>query len=159
MKRTELEKSVKAFVLTHTDTVYCNITWIKCLWTSLSKLICCIIWKLIYQLDKGFEGCETQCSSFTDSGAQGYADTQWSTGLCRHTVEHRSMQTHSFSSFRDSGAAAMHYMTFSHLADAFIQIYMCDLQCIHILHLWHTAHQEQLGVQCLAQGRFNRESN
>src|SRR4029434_1955786 len=47
--------------------------------------------------------------------------------------------------------------TFSHLADAFIQ---SDLQgCIHILHLWHTAHQEQLGVQCLAQGGFDRESN
>src|SRR4029434_9731869 len=53
--------------------------------------------------------------------------------------------------------------TFSHLADAFIQsdLHMCDLQCIHILHLhrWHTAHQEQLGVQCLAQGCFDRESN
>ena len=51
------------------------------------------------------------------------------------------------------------YSTFSHLADAFIQ---SDLQgCIHILnlHWWHTAHQEQLGVQCLAQGRFDRESN
>ena len=36
------------------------------------------------------------------------------------------------------------------LADAFIQ---SDLQrCIHI------SHQEQLGVQCLAQGRFHRES-
>src|SRR4029434_11093505 len=45
---------------------------------------------------------------------------------------------------------------FSHLADAFIQ---SDLQCIHILHLRHTAHQEQLGVQCLAQGHFDRESN
>ena len=44
--------------------------------------------------------------------------------------------------------------TFSHLADAFIQsnLHMWPLQCIHILHLhwWHTAHQEQLGVQCLA---------
>ena len=48
-----------------------------------------------------------------------------------------------------------------HLVDAFIQsdLHMCDLQCIHILHLRHTAHQEQLGVQCLAQGRFDRESN
>ena len=27
------------------------------------------------------------------------------------------------------------------------------------LHWWHTAHQEQLGVQCLAQGRFDRDSN
>src|SRR4029434_4131912 len=31
-------------------------------------------------------------------------------------------------------------------------------QFLH-LHCWHTAHQEQLGVQCLAQGRFDRESN
>src|SRR4029434_3460119 len=48
--------------------------------------------------------------------------------------------------------------TFSHLADAFIQ---SDLQCIHILYLhrWHTAHQEQLGVLCLTQGRFDRELN
>ena len=29
------------------------------------------------------------------------------------------------------------HFTFSHLADAFIQsdLHMCDLQCIHILHL------------------------
>ena len=53
-----------------------------------------------------------------------------------------------------------YYITL-HLADAFIQsdLHMCNLQCIHILHLRHTAHQEQLGVQCLAQGRFDRESN
>ena len=48
------------------------------------------------------------------------------------------------------------------LADAFIQ---SDVQgCIHILHLhWgHTAHQEQLGVQCLAlkdASTGNRTSN
>ena len=48
-----------------------------------------------------------------------------------------------------------YHLHFSHLAYAFIQ---SDLQCIH-LHWWHTAHQEQLGVQCLAQGRFDRESN
>src|SRR4029434_4988490 len=51
--------------------------------------------------------------------------------------------------------------TFSHLADAFIQ---SDLQgCIHIFTftlMAHTAHQEQLGVQCLAQRHFdNRTSN
>ena len=54
--------------------------------------------------------------------------------------------------------------TFSHLADAFTQsdLHMCDLQCIHILHLhwWHTAHQEQLGVQCLIDASTgNRTSN
>ena len=49
--------------------------------------------------------------------------------------------------------------TFSHLADAFVQ---SDLQgCIHIFYIYTdgTPHQEQLGVQCLAQGRFDRESN
>ena len=46
-----------------------------------------------------------------------------------------------------------------HFVDAFFQ---SDLQgCIYILHLhwWHTAHQEQLGVQCLAQRRFDSEES
>ena len=50
-------------------------------------------------------------------------------------------------------------ISFSHLADALIQ---SDLQgCIHIFYIYTdgTPHQEQLGVQCLAQGRFDRESN
>ena len=79
----------------------------------------------------------------------------WSRDLCVRS------QTVSF--HERHGRIATETLTFSHLADAFIQsdLHMCDLQCIHILHLhwWHTAHQEQLGVQCLAQGRFDRESN
>src|SRR4029434_8131199 len=61
------------------------------------------------------------------------------------------------------GTTSLWTFTFSHLAD-FIQsdLHMCDLQCIHILHFTFyisTAHQEQLGVQCRAQGRFDSESN
>src|SRR4029434_4454630 len=52
--------------------------------------------------------------------------------------------------------------TFSHLADTFIQsdLHMCDLKCIHILHLhcWHTAHQE-LSVLLKDASTGNRTSN
>ena len=47
------------------------------------------------------------------------------------------------------------YITFSHLADAYPK------RLTMYTHFTFTlmAHQEQLGVQCLAQGRFDRESN
>ena len=78
-----------------------------------------------------------------------------------HQLQHHLTPLTSASASPDLIDLSFITFTFSHLADAFIQsdLHMCDLQCIHILHLRHTAHQEQLGVQCLAQGRFDRESN
>src|SRR4029434_3110889 len=58
----------------------------------------------------------------------------------------------------ESKAKGFLTFTFSHLADAFIQsdLHMCDLQCIHILHLhrWHARTLRQ-GIELATFGLLN----
>ena len=133
------------------------------LWYQMKQMAVCFIWESLWSHD-GCHLCVSDASISPSNTSEPLRTTalRW---LWQGTISdiHRliftctiDLQGFPLTGFQDLTVPACNLHL--HLADAFIQ---SDLQCIHILllHWWHTAHQEQLGVECLAQGRFDRESN